>query len=69
MSLMKGFRELTGAEVIHAYGASETTPVVSVNWQIKPELGELDEDAKLGPQALAGPAGGRCRGQSRRPDR
>ena len=46
VSLMKGFRDLTGAEVIHAYGASETTPVVSVNWQIKPELGELDEDAK-----------------------
>ena len=45
VSLMKGFRDLTGAEVIHAYGASETTPVVSVNWEIKPELGDLDEDA------------------------
>lgn len=44
VSLMKAFRELTGAEVIHAYGATETTPVVTVNWAIKPELGELGED-------------------------
>lgn len=44
VSLMKGFRDLTGAEVIHAYGASETTPVVTVNWELKPELGELSED-------------------------
>jgi fatty-acyl-CoA synthase len=45
VSLMKGFRDLTGAEVIHAYGASETTPVATVNWEIKPELGQLSEDA------------------------
>ncbi|MEV0984819.1 long-chain-fatty-acid--CoA ligase [Brevibacterium sp. NPDC049920] len=43
LSLMKGFSDLTGAQIIHAYGASETSPVVSVNWQIKPDLGELSE--------------------------
>ncbi|WP_029088132.1 long-chain-fatty-acid--CoA ligase [Brevibacterium album] len=45
VSLMKGFRELTGAEIIHGYGASETSPLVSLNWRIKPELGEIGEDA------------------------
>ena len=37
ISMMTGFHELTGAEVIHAYGATETTPMVSVN-RLKPSL-------------------------------
>ncbi len=44
LSLMKGFWELTGAEVVHAYGATETTPLVTIN-RIKPFLREhLDEN-------------------------
>ncbi|CAJ0895725.1 long-chain-fatty-acid--CoA ligase [Ralstonia flatus] len=31
LSMMIGFHELTGAEVVHAYGATETTPLVAVN--------------------------------------
>lgn len=37
VSMMRAFSELTGAEVIHAYGATETSPVVSVN-RLKPAL-------------------------------
>jgi len=37
ISMMKGFHDLTGAEVIHAYGATETTPMVTVN-RLKPSL-------------------------------
>jgi len=43
LSLMRGFHEATGAEVIHAYGATETTPLVAVNrWKpaLRRELGE-----------------------------
>jgi fatty-acyl-CoA synthase len=35
LSLMRGFRDLTGAEVVHAYGATETTPLVTIN-RVKP---------------------------------
>ncbi len=46
VSMMKGFRELTGADIIHAYGATETTPLVTVN-RIMPWLeDELDADQK-----------------------
>lgn len=38
LSLMRDFYELTGANVIHAYGATETTPLVSVNLDLKPSL-------------------------------
>ncbi|MFF0826500.1 long-chain-fatty-acid--CoA ligase [Brevibacillus sp. NPDC003359] len=38
VSLMRGFKELTGAEIIHAYGATETTPLVAINYQINPTL-------------------------------
>lgn len=31
VAMMKGFAELTGAEIIHAYGATETTPLVTIN--------------------------------------
>ncbi len=31
LAMMRGFYEETGAEVIHAYGATETTPLVTIN--------------------------------------
>lgn len=45
VAMMKGFADLTGAEVIHAYGATETTPLVTIN-RIKPwmEEGLSEED-------------------------
>ncbi len=46
LAMMKGYWELTGAEIIHAYGATETSPLVSVN-RLKPWLAEeLSEDEK-----------------------
>lgn len=38
LSLMRGFHDLTGADIIHAYGATETTPLVTVNAGTKPTL-------------------------------
>lgn len=44
--MMRGFDELTGAEVIHAYGATETSPIVSLN-RMKPSLMDtLSEDER-----------------------
>ncbi len=44
LALMRGFHDLTGADIIHAYGATETTPLVTVN-RFKPTLaGKLSED-------------------------
>lgn len=44
LSMMRGFFDLTGAEVIHAYGATETSPLVSMN-RFKPWLRrQLSED-------------------------
>ena len=37
LSMMIGYHQLTGAEVVHAYGATETTPLVAVN-RLKPTL-------------------------------
>ncbi|MBB3178056.1 long-chain fatty acid--CoA ligase [Variovorax sp. Sphag1AA] len=37
LSMMKGFHDLTGAEVVHAYGATETTPLVAIN-RYKPSV-------------------------------
>jgi fatty-acyl-CoA synthase len=37
LSMMMGFFDLTGAEVIHAYGATEATPLVALN-RLKPSL-------------------------------
>jgi fatty-acyl-CoA synthase len=46
IAMMKGFWDLTGAEIIHAYGATETTPLATVN-RIMPWLeDELDENQK-----------------------
>ncbi len=40
LSMMKEFWNLTGAEIIHAYGATETSPLASIN-RLKPWM--LDE--------------------------
>ncbi|PLA45392.1 long-chain-fatty-acid--CoA ligase [Micrococcus luteus] len=46
VAMMRGFDELTGAEVIHAYGATETSPIVSLN-RMKPSLMDtLSEDER-----------------------
>lgn len=45
LSMMRGFKEVTGADVIHGYGATETTPLASTNWKIRPGL-DLDEEQK-----------------------
>ncbi len=37
LSMMRGFSELTGAQIVHAYGATETTPMVAMNFP-KPSL-------------------------------
>ncbi|WP_419887771.1 long-chain-fatty-acid--CoA ligase [Neobacillus niacini] len=47
VSMMRGFKELTGAEIIHAYGATETTPLVAINYQLNPNLlNKITEDEK-----------------------
>ncbi len=43
LTLMKGYWDLGRAEVIHAYGATETAPVVTANL-IKPELATLSAE-------------------------
>ena len=46
VAMMKGFKDLTGAEIIHAYGATETSPLVTIN-RLKPWLErELTEEQK-----------------------
>ncbi len=46
LAMMKAYYELTGAEVVHAYGATETSPLASVNL-MKPWLNErLSEEEK-----------------------
>lgn len=37
LAMMRGFHDLTGAEVVHAYGATETSPIVALN-RLKPSL-------------------------------
>ncbi|WP_030015451.1 long-chain-fatty-acid--CoA ligase [Curtobacterium sp. S6] len=44
LSMMRGFKEVTGADVVHAYGASETSPLVSTNRDLPPALHDLSED-------------------------
>ena len=51
LPLMRDFYQLTGADVVHAYGATETTPLVAVNRGLKPSLrgtltGEQEWDHK-----------------------
>ncbi len=45
LALMKGYWELGKAQVIHAYGATETAPLVTVN-HLKPSLKHLSEEEK-----------------------
>lgn len=46
LSMMKGYKELTGAEFIHIYGATETSPLCLCN-QLKPSLEDtLSDDEK-----------------------
>ncbi len=45
LSMMRGFYELTGADIVHGYGATETTPIVAANGALKPALRDtLTED-------------------------
>ena len=50
LTLMKGFMELTGATFYHAYGATETSPIVTINrlkpWQAKELTAEEQLDLK-----------------------
>ena len=46
LSMMRGYAELTGADIIHAYGATETTPLVPVNRGIKPSLTDRPEEER-----------------------
>ena len=45
ISLMRGFYEQTGGEIIHAYGATETSPIVTLN-RFKPGMADWDEEAR-----------------------
>lgn len=44
LSMMRGFKEITGAEVIHGYGATETTPLATTNWRLKSGMNLSDEE-------------------------
>lgn len=46
LTLMQGLHELTGAEVVHAYGATETSPLVTVN-RFKPSVRASLGDGQL----------------------
>jgi fatty-acyl-CoA synthase len=47
LSMMRGFHELTGADIVHGYGATETTPMVTTNGAVKPSLRDtLTEEEK-----------------------
>jgi fatty-acyl-CoA synthase len=38
LSMMRDYHQITGAEVIHGYGATETTPLATLNYGLKPSL-------------------------------
>ncbi|MFQ6330924.1 long-chain-fatty-acid--CoA ligase [Nocardia sp. CWNU-33] len=47
LSLMREFYELTGADFVQGYGATETTPLIAMNMGIKPSLqGKITDDEK-----------------------
>ncbi len=60
LSLMRGFFDLTGADFIHAYGATETAPMAFVNYGRKVTLqGKVTEDEWWSIKRYQGlPAGG-----------
>ncbi|MFI8598136.1 long-chain-fatty-acid--CoA ligase [Rothia koreensis] len=43
LALMKGFKEAAGADIVHGYGASETSPIVAINWMRKRSLDDMAE--------------------------
>jgi len=45
ISMIRGYFELTGAEIVHVYGSTECTPLAVVN-RLKPELKRLDRQAQ-----------------------
>ncbi|MBM7848447.1 acyl-CoA synthetase (AMP-forming)/AMP-acid ligase II [Arthrobacter roseus] len=47
LAMMRGFEELTGAETVHAYGATETAPLVTVNRYKPSVLARLSPDELL----------------------
>lgn len=46
LTLMQGLHETTGAEVVHAYGATETSPLVTLN-RFKPSVRASMDDSQL----------------------
>ncbi|KXT58633.1 AMP-dependent synthetase [Gordonia sp. QH-12] len=46
LTMMREFYDLTGADIIHAYGATETTPFVAVNAGMKPTLTGLTHEER-----------------------
>jgi fatty-acyl-CoA synthase len=46
LALIRGFHDLTGADIIHGYGATETTPSATVNRGVKYSLRGLPDDEK-----------------------
>ncbi|MFV0534137.1 MAG: long-chain-fatty-acid--CoA ligase [Cumulibacter sp.] len=47
ISMMRDFYDYTGADVIHGYGATETTPMVACNLGMKPSLADkLSEEER-----------------------
>ncbi|WP_129658970.1 long-chain-fatty-acid--CoA ligase [Rothia uropygialis] len=44
LALMKGFQETANADIVHGYGASETSPIVAINWMRKRSLEGLSGD-------------------------
>jgi fatty-acyl-CoA synthase len=47
LSLMREFYELTGADLVQGYGATETTPLIAMNIGLKPSLrGKITDEEK-----------------------
>jgi len=47
LTLMRGFSDLTGAMIVHAYGATETTPLVAINLGGVPSVRESSTQDEL----------------------
>lgn len=46
LSLMKGFKDVAQVDIVHGYGASETSPIVAINWNLKSTLKDMSEDER-----------------------